>query len=459
MVFVEGYAGKILYTGDCRAEPNFIQNFDNDIFKNLKNLYIDTSFCHKSYKNFPLKSESVEHLINFVEKKPKTSRFLLHMINLGYEELIIGLFEEFKEKVFVSKERYALYRQIPLLKDIITTSNEVCSRFHCCDWCNNCKSLDKQKDGKFFSLKPVCRNWDYSSIMDNDESVNNTALILHAGGNRYSICIAMHSSLSELQKFVSLLQPGNIVANVVRETDLPNKDIMKLLSSFTTIKKRETAKTLEETSGQFLTSDRRKEKEENINYKQLEIEKLLDLEFQNVIIGNGLDKTSSGFISSSERKRKLSIHSDVDTEIMDIVDTTKKNLEPKITDEQEIHFDVDNVIDILKKVERPLMKDYLSSSSVVNTKLNDFIVCSEKKNGADYAIDSVSREKLRKSYQTEELVSEKGTETLKKKLSNNKKVTDLNLIQKVDSKIVQYFENKFKDKTLNFEKNFVNLTY
>lgn len=106
MFLMEGYFGRILYTGDFRYSGSLMSNslLQDFLSKPVDSLYLDNTFCSPKCI-YPPRDEAVEEVIEIVDKHP-TQKILIGLRNLGKEDLLIKIAEKFKVKIGVSEERY-----------------------------------------------------------------------------------------------------------------------------------------------------------------------------------------------------------------------------------------------------------------------------------------------------------------------------------------------------------------
>lgn len=133
---IEGDGKAILYTGDIRSEPWFVNNLTRNPFlieytcglKKLDCLYLDTSNTNPI--SFPAKADGLQELLQKVSKYPVDTVFHFEAWTFGYEEVWIamsralksqvspsipvfhGLFEIDKIKIHVDEYKMHLYKSL-----------------------------------------------------------------------------------------------------------------------------------------------------------------------------------------------------------------------------------------------------------------------------------------------------------------------------------------------------------
>lgn len=102
---IEGGGNAVLYTGDIRSEPWFVNNLRrNPILieytsglKTLDCIYLDTSFTDRV--RFPTKADGITELVQKVAKYPPETIFHFTAWTYGYEEVWLALSRALKSKV------------------------------------------------------------------------------------------------------------------------------------------------------------------------------------------------------------------------------------------------------------------------------------------------------------------------------------------------------------------------
>ncbi|KUJ08807.1 uncharacterized protein LY89DRAFT_764166 [Mollisia scopiformis] len=97
MFLFEGNGKAVLYTGDIRSEPWFINNLTRNPFmveystglKSLDCIYLDTSNTKRI--DFPTKAEGLKELLQKISKYPKETVFHFSSWTFGYEEVWMAL--------------------------------------------------------------------------------------------------------------------------------------------------------------------------------------------------------------------------------------------------------------------------------------------------------------------------------------------------------------------------------
>lgn len=122
MFLLEGDGRAVLYTGDIRAEPWFVNALARNPclieyttgLKTLGCIYLDTSFTEDIA--FPTKAEGLAELLQKVSKYPPTTEFHFTAWTFGYEEVWMALSRTLKSqvrKVAQQRGKWSLYHDIP----------------------------------------------------------------------------------------------------------------------------------------------------------------------------------------------------------------------------------------------------------------------------------------------------------------------------------------------------------
>jgi DNA cross-link repair 1C protein len=112
MFLVEGDGRAILYTGDIRSEPWFVNAISRNPnlveytsgLKILDKIYLDTSFTEDV--PFETKAHGIAELLKKVSKYPKDTVFHFQAWTYGYEDVWIALSKALKSKV---SQTYVIY--------------------------------------------------------------------------------------------------------------------------------------------------------------------------------------------------------------------------------------------------------------------------------------------------------------------------------------------------------------
>lgn len=115
-LFEDGHHA-VLYTGDIRSEPWFVNNLRRNPLlleytsgKKLDCIYLDTSFT--SPMKFPTKADGLKELVKKVSRYPSDTVFHFAAWTFGYEEVWILLSKALKSRFHVTNYTYDLYNSL-----------------------------------------------------------------------------------------------------------------------------------------------------------------------------------------------------------------------------------------------------------------------------------------------------------------------------------------------------------
>lgn len=229
MFYIEGENGRILYTGDFRlpvgSSARLVNLHDeHGRLKPLDALYVDTTFCNKTYIYFPTREQSLEAVeslvIPWITKGPDHVISFICPAQYNYEFLFVELFKKFGEKVHVSEQRLKKYKGIKIIEEAVTCIATE-SKIHACGI-----NQKGQKAIKVHNMpcgyctedgKPVNVRYIKPCAMSFKNLVPGKDIFIYEGKDQiYKVCFATHSSLSEVRDIVHYLKPKNIYLNVIQ---------------------------------------------------------------------------------------------------------------------------------------------------------------------------------------------------------------------------------------------------
>lgn len=109
MFLIESTSSAVLYTGDIRAEPWWVNNiarhpamipFSSGI-RTLQKIYLDTTNASSRTinKRYVTKAEGINELIQKLTKYPPDAVFHINSWTLGYEDVFVALSAALRSKV------------------------------------------------------------------------------------------------------------------------------------------------------------------------------------------------------------------------------------------------------------------------------------------------------------------------------------------------------------------------
>ncbi|KAI1656453.1 Metallo-hydrolase/oxidoreductase [Daldinia decipiens] len=120
MFLFEGNGNAVLYTGDIRSEPWWVNSIARNPsmveystgLKTLDRIYLDTSIL----SNFPLqtKADGLRELLEKVARYPKDTIFHMQAWTYGYEEVWIALSKALDSKIHVDKYKMGVYKSLAI---------------------------------------------------------------------------------------------------------------------------------------------------------------------------------------------------------------------------------------------------------------------------------------------------------------------------------------------------------
>ncbi|GJE91637.1 hypothetical protein PsYK624_077870 [Phanerochaete sordida] len=241
MFLIEGALGSILHTGDFRAEPWYLDSLKKNPFlerylapydshasgsstmaisESLEAIYLDTA-CMLSTKYIPSKDEATSGLVSLMKHFPSTTRFFINAWTWGYEDVHKAIARAFRSPIHVDRYKHSVYSHLerePFLRSVITRDPRS-SRFHACERFDRCEEV--RVDGRD-SHTPDGNHVVYVNPVTMGSAewqayVRHTEERLKRGETVHHLLVAVsrHSSLPELQSFVSLFKPKRVVPNTL----------------------------------------------------------------------------------------------------------------------------------------------------------------------------------------------------------------------------------------------------
>lgn len=118
MFLFERENNAVLYTGDIRSEPWFVNNLTRNPYlieytsgmKTLDCIYLDTS--NTGPVSFPTKAEGLKELIGKIRQYPPNTKFHFSAWTFGYEEVWAALSRTLDSQIHVDKYKIKLYQSL-----------------------------------------------------------------------------------------------------------------------------------------------------------------------------------------------------------------------------------------------------------------------------------------------------------------------------------------------------------
>ncbi|KAI5923516.1 beta-lactamase-like protein [Camillea tinctor] len=212
----------VLYTGDIRCEPLFVNNISRNpsiieytsSLKSLDCIYIDTSLLDDI--TLQTKAEGLAELLGKVSKYPSDTIFHFHAWTFGYEDIWVALSKALNSKIHVDKYKLDLY------KSLVTKPSD--QRF--------ASQIYLTKEAPYLAGF-TCGNTQYNGCLTLDENVR-----LHSCEKGMGCSVTPNKPIVWIRPIVAHLKNGQDVVEVgigggggdlTGQTNLMVEDIMDLL--------------------------------------------------------------------------------------------------------------------------------------------------------------------------------------------------------------------------------------
>ncbi|XP_071155686.1 protein artemis-like [Mytilus edulis] len=240
MFLFDGQEGICLYTGDFRWDSQQITNIPalhdkNGSVKHIDSLYIDTTFCHESSIYIPSREDSANAVYNLVKEWiGKGPNYVVHFkarTQYGHEHLMKEVCIKTGHKVYVSKEKCEIYKQIPDLEDIFTSDPSE-TPVHACKGKWPSDSLPWGKPAAELKVMVILPSTMYFTMLRNFDLSH----IVIKKGFINRVCYSFHSSYTEVKDLVTYLQPKFVRPNVKPMMDETIMKVQGRLNEFLKLK-------------------------------------------------------------------------------------------------------------------------------------------------------------------------------------------------------------------------------
>lgn len=208
MFLFKGKMGTVLHTGDFRFHPKMLEHEQlcpagrrNDQMRgitiDIDFLHLDNTFANSEY-DFPSRETAYNSLRTIVKEHPNY-RVFVFLYNLGKEEVLINMAEEFKSYIVVDQDRMRKIKLMDLRPELFTTD---------------------PSEG-FIHVKNI-KDLKSMDIEDYNKEEPTIFIILTGWNDKYNrnlpfyfkVPYSSHSNYRELEKFVRACCPKNMVFNV-----------------------------------------------------------------------------------------------------------------------------------------------------------------------------------------------------------------------------------------------------
>ncbi|KAL7931533.1 beta-lactamase-like protein [Trichoderma chlorosporum] len=195
MFLIEGHGKAILYTGDVRCEPWFVNAITRNPalieytcgIKTIDTIYLDTSFTDNI--PFQTKAEGISELLHKVMRYPNDTVFYIQSWTYGYEDVWIALSKALNSPIHVDDYKLRIYNSLNML------SSEIRS-------CSGAQLTSTAAALSGF----MCGNTPQPGCLSSDPNVR-----LHSCESGNMCEIAKHSSVVRIQPVVASFPDGGVI--------------------------------------------------------------------------------------------------------------------------------------------------------------------------------------------------------------------------------------------------------
>jgi DNA cross-link repair 1C protein len=217
MLLFEGSHETVLYTGDFRLSRHqssryCCQQLSN---KHIDSLYIDLTFFEPTVRHLPTREHACHILIDLIRKMTDRNIYLKTSARVGYEYIYIKLSKDLNQLIHVHIEQYRLYDCLPHVQRMLTV-NACRTRLHAC-WprCSQTRSSIKVivscNDNCNKVRLIVCSIKIILSVLwftlPQQQQQQFTSPLVQISNDCYRLCYSLHSSYSEIDRFIRLIAP------------------------------------------------------------------------------------------------------------------------------------------------------------------------------------------------------------------------------------------------------------
>ncbi|KAL7805300.1 beta-lactamase-like protein [Trichoderma aethiopicum] len=197
MFLIEGQGKAILYTGDIRSEPWFVNAITRSPalieytygMKTLDTIYLDTSFTDDI--PFQTKAEGIAELLRKVQRYPKDTIFYIQAWTYGYEDVWVALSKALKSPIHVDDYKLRIYNSL------------------------NTRAEPRPNSGAHLTPTAaaltgfMCGNTPQPGCLTSDQNVR-----LHSCESGNICAIAKHPSVVRIQPVIASLPDGGVMQEV-----------------------------------------------------------------------------------------------------------------------------------------------------------------------------------------------------------------------------------------------------
>ncbi|MCJ1394177.1 hypothetical protein MMC18_007055 [Xylographa bjoerkii] len=141
MFLIDNATDTILYTGDIRAEPWWVNAIAREPVlvpyasgqRRLNKMYLDTTFATKNdpYKHFPTKAEGLQELLAKIAAYPGDTVFHFNAWTFGYEGVWSALAAALRSQIHVDQYKWGLYKALAKFPSVPSQYGSALCGFQC----------------------------------------------------------------------------------------------------------------------------------------------------------------------------------------------------------------------------------------------------------------------------------------------------------------------------------------
>jgi len=215
MFLFDGEFGKILHTGDFRWDDAMQTALPlaEVAMVGINRLYTDATFAHPKVR-FPPKHLSISRLLDALREREQYERVYLAFSGLGSEEMLVGVSQEFKSKIYIDQnlmpKRYLELTTLASLRPYLSTEYPEKHKFHLCPSLGFRKFM-KERDSPTTLFIKASAMWHARTLMESHRiGLQNISEVAMDAWGALHILFSMHSDYHEIEKLVRLVRPVSI---------------------------------------------------------------------------------------------------------------------------------------------------------------------------------------------------------------------------------------------------------
>ncbi|MCJ1378843.1 hypothetical protein MMC17_001942 [Xylographa soralifera] len=141
MFLIDNATNAILYTGDIRAEPWWVNTIAREPvlipyasgLRRLNKIYLDTTFATKDdpYRHFPTKAEGLQELLVKIDAYPSDTVFHFNAWTFGYEGVWSALAAALRSQIHVDQYKWGLYKALARFTSVPPQDGSALCGFQC----------------------------------------------------------------------------------------------------------------------------------------------------------------------------------------------------------------------------------------------------------------------------------------------------------------------------------------